>query len=171
MNWADTPEQAAFRAEVRRFIGENFPAGYRPDPDAEQSLEPEDVRGYNWPVDRVSADPERREGARAWAAALAERRWITPHWPAEYGGAGLSSMEEFILHEEMMRARVPTVNGIGAFLLGPTLLAHGTDEQKAEHLPAIARGERTWAQGFSEPGAGSDLAGLRTRAVLSADSR
>jgi hypothetical protein len=171
MNWADTSEQAAFRAEVRRFIGEKFPAGYRPDPDAEQSLEPEDVRGYNWPVDRVSADPERREGARAWAAALAERRWITPHWPAEYGGAGLSSMEEFILHEEMMRARVPTVNGIGAFLLGPTLLAHGTDEQKAEHLPAIARGERTWAQGFSEPGAGSDLAGLRTRAVLSADSR
>jgi hypothetical protein len=75
-------------------------------------------------------------------------------------------MEEFILHEEMMRARVPTVNGIGAFLLGPTLLAHGTDEQKAEHLPAIAHGERTWAQGFSEPGAGSDLAGLRTRAVL-----
>ncbi|MCU1649047.1 MAG: hypothetical protein JWQ60_196 [Pseudonocardia sp.] len=171
MNWADTPEQAAFRAEVRRFIGEKFPAGYRPDPDAEQSLEPEDVRGYNWPVDRVSADPERREGARAWAAALAERRWITPHWPAEYGGAGLSSMEEFILHEEMMRARVPTVNGIGAFLLGPTLLAHGTDEQKAEHLPAIARGERTWAQGFSEPGAGSDLAGLRTRAVLSTDSQ
>ncbi|MDT7566840.1 MAG: hypothetical protein QOG76_5464 [Pseudonocardiales bacterium] len=171
MNWADTPEQAAFRAEVRRFIGEKFPAGYRPDPDAEQSLEPEDVRGYNWPVDRVSADPERREGARAWAAALAERRWITPHWPAEYGGAGLSSMEEFILHEEMMRARVPTVNGIGAFLLGPTLLAHGTDEQKAEHLPAIARGERTWAQGFSEPGAGSDLAGLRTRAVLAADSQ
>jgi alkylation response protein AidB-like acyl-CoA dehydrogenase len=171
MNWADTPEQAAFRAEVRRFIGESFPAGYRPDPDAEQSLEPEDVRGYNWPVDRVSADPERREGARAWAAALAERRWITPHWPAEYGGAGLSSMEEFILHEEMMRARVPTVNGIGAFLLGPTLLAHGTDEQKAEHLPAIARGERTWAQGFSEPGAGSDLAGLRTRAVLSTDSQ
>jgi alkylation response protein AidB-like acyl-CoA dehydrogenase len=63
------------------------------------------------------------------------------------------------------------VNGIGAFLLGPTLLAHGTDEQKAEHLPAIARGERTWAQGFSEPGAGSDLAGLRTRAVLSTDSQ
>jgi alkylation response protein AidB-like acyl-CoA dehydrogenase len=78
-------------------------------------------------------------------------------------------MEEFILHEEMMRARVPTVNGIGAFLLGPTLLAHGTDEQRAEHLPPIARGERTWAQGFSEPGAGSDLAGLRTRAVRDGD--
>jgi len=169
MNWADTPEQAEFRAEVRRFIGEHFPASYRPDPDAEQGLEPEDVRGYNWPVDRLSPDPERRAGARAWADALAGRGWIAPHWPVEYGGAGLSAIEEFILHEEMMRARVPPVNGIGAFLLGPTLLAHGTEEQKAEHLPAIARGERTWAQGFSEPGAGSDLAGLRTRAVLSAE--
>jgi len=166
MNWADSPEQAAFRAEARAFIRDNFPATYTPDELAEQSLEPEDVRGYNWPVDRVSDDPVRAEGARTWAAALAERGWIAPHWPLEYGGAGLSAMEEFILHEEMMRARVPTVNGIGAFLLGPTLLAHGTDAQKAEHLPAIARGERSWAQGFSEPGAGSDLAGLRTRAVL-----
>jgi alkylation response protein AidB-like acyl-CoA dehydrogenase len=169
MNWADTPEQAAFREEVRAFVRDNFPAGYTPDPDAEQSLEPEDVRGYNWPVDRLCDDPGRRAGARAWAAALAERGWITPHWPEEYGGAGLTAMEEFILHEEMMRARVPTVNGIGAFLLGPTLLAHGTDAQRAEHLPAIARGERTWAQGFSEPGAGSDLAGLRTRAVRDGD--
>ncbi|MDN5859395.1 MAG: acyl-CoA dehydrogenase family protein [Pseudonocardia sp.] len=169
MNWADTEDQAAFRAEAREFVTTRFPTGYRPDPDAEQSLEPEDVRGYNWPVDRNSAEPERRDGARAWAAALAERGWITPHWPLEYGGAGLSATEEFILSEEMMRAGVPTVNGIGAFLLGPTLLAHGTAEQKAEHLPPIARGERTWAQGFSEPGAGSDLAGLRTRAVRDGD--
>ncbi|HLU55611.1 MAG TPA: acyl-CoA dehydrogenase family protein [Pseudonocardia sp.] len=169
MNWEDTPEQAAFREEVRAFIRDRFPPGYTPDPDAEQSLEPEDVRGYNWPIDRNSPDPQRREGARAWAAALAERGWIAPHWPVEYGGAGLTAMEEFILHEEMMRARVPTVNGIGAFLLGPTLLAHGTDAQRAEHLPPIARGERTWAQGFSEPGAGSDLAGLRTRAVRDGD--
>ena len=165
MNWEDTPEQAAFRAEVRAFVRERFPTAYTPDPDAEQSLEPEDVWGYNWPVDRNSPDPPRREGALEWAAALAERGWITPHWPVEYGGAGLSAMEEFILQEEMMRARVPTVNGIGAFLLGPTLLAHGTDAQRAEHLPPIARGERAWAQGFSEPNAGSDLAGLRTRAV------
>jgi alkylation response protein AidB-like acyl-CoA dehydrogenase len=169
MNWEDTPDQAAFRAEVRAFVRDRFPATYTPDPDAEQSLEPEDVRGYNWPVDRRSPDPARREGARAWAAALAERGWIAPHWPVEYGGAGLTAMEEFILQEEMMRARVPTVNGIGAFLLGPTLLAHGTDAQRAEHLPPIARGERTWAQGFSEPGAGSDLAGLRTRAVRDGD--
>ncbi|GAA5122331.1 acyl-CoA dehydrogenase family protein [Pseudonocardia adelaidensis] len=169
MNWEDGPDHAAFREEVRAFVRDRFPAAYTPDPDAEQSLEPEDVWGYNWPVDRNSADVARREGAREWAAALAERGWIAPHWPVEYGGAGLSAMEEFILQEEMMRARVPTVNGIGAFLLGPTLLAHGTDAQRAEHLPPIARGERAWAQGFSEPGAGSDLAGLRTRAVRDGD--
>lgn len=169
MNWEDTPEQAAFRQEVRAFVYDRFPPAYAPDPGAEQSLEPEDVWGYNWPADRVSDDPARRDGARAWAAALAERGWITPHWPAEYGGAGLSVLEEFILQEEMMRARVPTVNGIGAFLLGPTLLQHGTGEQRAAHLPPIARGEVTWAQGFSEPGAGSDLASLRTRAVREGD--
>lgn len=165
MNWEDTPEEAAFRDEVRSFIRDRFPTEYRPDLDAEHSLEPEDVWGYNWPVDRVSEDPARRAGARRWAAALSERGWITPHWPAEYGGADLSELQEFILQEEMMRAGVPTVNGIGAFLLGPTLLEYGTDEQRAEHLPAIARGEAVWAQGFSEPGAGSDLAALRTRAV------
>jgi hypothetical protein len=169
VNWEDSPEEAAFRREVRAFIGERFPAGYVADHDDEHSMEPEDVWGYNWPVDRVSDDPVRRDGALQWAKVLADKGWITPHWPREYGGAGLSALLEFVLQEEMMRARVPTVNGIGAFLLGPTLLAHGTDEQKAEHLPRIARGEATWAQGFSEPGAGSDLAGLRTRAVRDGD--
>jgi hypothetical protein len=169
VNWEDSPAAAAFRAEVREFIGERFPAGYVPDHDAEHSMEPEDVWGYNWPADRVSADPARREGARQWAEALADKGWIAPHWPTEYGGAGLSALLEFVLQEEMMRAGVPTVNGIGAFLLGPTLLAHGTNEQQAEHLPRIARGETTWAQGFSEPGAGSDLASLRTRAVRDGD--
>ncbi|WP_280358719.1 acyl-CoA dehydrogenase family protein [Nocardia otitidiscaviarum] len=169
VHWGDTPEQAAFRAEVRAFIAAEFPAEYRPDPDAQHSLEPEDVWGYNWPVDRMSADPDRAAGARRWAAALAARGWVVPHWPEEYGGAGLTAVAEFILHEEMMRAGVPTVNGIGAFLLGPTLIAHGTPEQRAHHLPPIASGERTWAQGFSEPGAGSDLASLRTRAVRDGD--
>ena len=169
MNWEDTPAETAFREEVRAFIGAEFPADYRRDENAEHSLEPEDVWGYNWPLDRVSDDPARRDGAQAWAAALAARGWITPHWPAEYGGAGLDTLREFVLQEEMMRARVPTVNGIGAFLLGPTLLEHGTTEQQAEHLPRIARGECTWAQGFSEPESGSDLASLRTRAVLDGD--
>ncbi|UGY94515.1 acyl-CoA dehydrogenase family protein [Streptomyces gobiensis] len=165
MNWEETPDERDFRHEVRAFARERFPVGYGPDPEAEHSLEPEDVWGYDWPADRLSRDPARRAGARAWAAALAERGWIAPGWPVEYGGAGLSAMREFILREEMMRAGVPTVNGIGAMLLGPTLLEYGTEEQRAAHLPGIARGETTWAQGFSEPGAGSDLASLRTRAV------
>ncbi len=169
MDWKDTPEQERFRTEVRDFIRARFPEGYEPDTEGEQSLEPEDVWGYNWTVDARSGDPDRRKAATEWAAALAERGWAAPHWPEEYGGAGLSPVEELILQEEMMRARVPTVNGIGVFLLGPTLLEHGTDEQKAEHLPKTARGERTWAQGFSEPGSGSDLASLRTRAVREGD--
>lgn len=169
MNWEDSPEEAAFRAQVRAFISESFPAGYVPDHGDEHSMEPEDVWGYNWPADRVAEDPARGDGARQWAKALADKGWIAPHLPREYGGAGLSALLEFVLQEEMMRARVPTVNGIGAFLLGPTLLAHGTAEQKTEHLPRIASGEVTWAQGFSEPGAGSDLASLRTRAVRDGD--
>lgn len=169
MDWDDTAEEAGFRAEVRDFVREHFPSDYVPDADAEHSLEPEDVWGYNWTADRRSADPVRSVAARRWAAALAERGWIAPHWPREYGGAGLGPVEDFILQEEMMRARVPPVNGIGVNLLGPTLLAHGTDEQRARHLPPISSGAVAWAQGFSEPGAGSDLASLRTRAVRDGD--
>ncbi|MDH3315630.1 MAG: acyl-CoA dehydrogenase family protein [Gammaproteobacteria bacterium] len=165
MNWKDTPEQAAFRAEVRQFIRARFPTGYRPDTDTQQSLEPEDVYGYNWAADRRSAEPERRDGAMAWARALGERGWVAPHFPKEYGGAALGAIEDCILQEEMMRARVPAVSGIGVGLLGPTLLTYGAEAQKREHLPHIARGEVAWAQGFSEPGSGSDLASLKTRAV------
>ncbi|KWT63761.1 hypothetical protein ADL21_01380 [Streptomyces albus subsp. albus] len=169
MNWGDTEEEAAFRRSVRRFVRDAFPAAYRPNPHAENGLEPEDVRGYNWPADLRSADATRAAGARAWAAALARRGWIAPRWPHRYGGADLSATRAFILHEEIMRAGKPAVNGLGVFLLGPTLLVHGTAVQKAEHLPPTARGERVWAQGFSEPEAGSDLAGLRTRAVRDGD--
>lgn len=169
MDWKDTPEQAAFREEVRHFIRERFPPSYRADTQGEQSLEPEDVYGFNLAADRGSDDPERRAGAMAWARALAEKGWVAPHWPEEYGGAGLDVFREFILHEEMMRARVPTVNGIGVFLLGPTLLRYGTEAQCREHLPKISSGDVAWAQGFSEPGAGSDLASLRTRAVREGD--
>ncbi|SEP52391.1 acyl-CoA dehydrogenase family protein [Amycolatopsis saalfeldensis] len=165
MNWDDTPAEAAFRTEVRQFIKDSFPAAYSPDVHAEQGLEPEDVRGYDWPADRDCADRARAAGAREWAAALAARGWIASRWPVEYGGAALPVAAEFVLNEELVRAKVPTVNSLGVSLLGPTLLRHGTAAQKATHLPPIARGERTWAQGFSEPDAGSDLAGLRTRAV------
>ncbi len=169
MNWRDTPEQAAFREEVRSFIRDRFPPDYTPDTTGEQSLEPEDVAGYNWIADARSDDPARRKAAMEWAAALNERGWVGSHWPTEYGGAGLGPVEDFILAEEMMRAGVPQVNGIAVNLLAPTLLEHGTEEQKREHLPKIASGEVVWSQGFSETEAGSDLASLRTRAVLDGD--
>ncbi len=169
MDWSDSPEHGAFRDEVRSFIRERFPEGYTPNTRTHQSLEPEDVFGYNWVADRCSEDPARREGAMAWAAALAERGWVAPHWPKEYGGAGLTVAEEHILSEEMARARVPQVNGIGVNLLGPTLIAHGSEEQRKQHLPKILSGEVAWAQGFSEPGAGSDLAALQTSAVREGD--
>jgi alkylation response protein AidB-like acyl-CoA dehydrogenase len=169
IEWTDTPQQASFRRTVREFIRDRFPAAYTPDRTTEFSLEPEDAPGYNWAADRRSADPVRRAAAQQWAEALAQQGWIAPHWPREYGGAGLGVLDEFILHEELMRAGAPTVNGIGAFLLGPTLLVHGTTEQRRAHLPAISSGKIAWAQGFSEPDAGSDLAGLRTRAERRGD--
>ncbi|MCK9485687.1 MAG: acyl-CoA dehydrogenase family protein [Dehalococcoidia bacterium] len=170
MDWADTPEQAAFRREVRDFIRERFPQGYPPDLEAEQSVEPEDIPGYNWPADRISDDPVRRAAAQEWGAALAERGWVAPHWPREYGGGGLGVLEQFIYNEEMANARVPMVGGIGVSLIGPTLIVYGSAEQKSEHLPRILSGEVAWAQGFSEPGAGSDLAALATRADRDGDT-
>ncbi|MEX2375244.1 MAG: acyl-CoA dehydrogenase family protein, partial [Dehalococcoidia bacterium] len=124
----------------------------------------------NWPADRHSEDPERRTAAIAWAEVLAERGWVAPHWPQEYGGAGLSILEQFIFAEEMAEARVPMVGGIGVALVGPTLIAFGSEEQKREHLPRILSGEVIWSQGFSEPEAGSDLANVQMRAVREDDA-
>lgn len=101
---------------------------------------------------------------------MAEQGFTVPTWPKEYGGAGLSSQENQILQAEMRRmsARAPLV-GMGISMIGPALLEFGNDEQKAQHLPKIARGEIWWCQGYSEPNAGSDLAGLQTKAVLDGD--
>jgi alkylation response protein AidB-like acyl-CoA dehydrogenase len=103
---------------------------------------------------------------RAWQARLAEGRWVGIHWPREYGGRGASPLEVAIFNTEYARARAPQpVNRVGINLTGPTLLAHGTDDQKARYLPAILSAEEIWCQLFSEPGAGSDLASLATRAT------
>ncbi len=156
MDWHDTAEQAAFRAEVRALIEEQLPERYR------------DGAG-DWQNDRVSDDPQVRETAQGWVDALAGEGWVAPHWPREYGGAGLSSMEQFIFNQEMSEARAPRTGGRGVGLLGPALIVHGTEEQKREHLPKILSGEVAWAQGYSEPGAGSDLASLQTRAARDGD--
>jgi alkylation response protein AidB-like acyl-CoA dehydrogenase len=110
------------------------------------------------------------EDARVWLSRMAERGWTAPTWPAAYGGGGLAQGQARVLAEEMrdLGCRVP-LKSLGLWMLGPTLLEFGTEEQKREHVTKIARGEIRWCQGFSEPGAGSDLAGLQTRAVRDGD--
>jgi alkylation response protein AidB-like acyl-CoA dehydrogenase len=161
MDWNDNAEQAAFRAQVRGVIETKLPERYR--------RTHEEEGGAGWQSDRKSSDPVAQQAAADWAGALAERGWIAPHWPKQYGGAGLTPMEQFIFKQEMAQAQAPGVGGMGVSLLGPTLIVHGTDEQKAEHLPRILSGEVAWAEGYSEPGAGSDLASLQTRAVKDGD--
>ncbi len=162
MDWNDNPEQAAFRKEVRQFIQNNLPKRYQID---SQGFATE----FGWQADRVSEDQEARQAANDWAGALAKQGWIAPHWPKEYGGAGLSPTEQFIYNMEMAQSGAPGVGGSGVSMIGPTLIVHGTDEQKEQHLSKILSGEVAWAQGYSEPGSGSDLASLQTRAVRDGD--
>lgn len=105
------------------------------------------------------------DAQKIWLERMVAQGWTVPTWPKEYGGAGLSRKEEIVLLQEMKRinARNP-LSSFGIWMLGPALLKFGTEEQKAEHLPPIARGEIRWCQGYSEPGAGSDLASLKTKA-------
>ncbi|NJC33154.1 acyl-CoA dehydrogenase [Sphingomonas jejuensis] len=107
---------------------------------------------------------------RLWLDRMASRGWTVPEWPVAYGGGGLSPEEAKVLKEEMraLGCRSP-LDSFGISMLGPALLKFGNEDQKREHLPKIARGEIRWCQGYSEPGAGSDLAGLQTRAVLDGD--
>ncbi|MCK9494963.1 MAG: acyl-CoA dehydrogenase family protein [Dehalococcoidia bacterium] len=163
MDWSDSPEQAAFRQEVREFIQKELPERYRAGDDGGEGFE------GGWQADRKSDDPVRRDTAMQWADALSKKGWIAPAWPKEYGGAGLSTIEQFIYNQEMAEVAAPMPGGMGVSMLGPTVIVHGTEEQKAEHLSKILSGEVAWAQGYSEPGAGSDLASLQTRAVRDGD--
>ncbi len=104
-----------------------------------------------------------------WIQLLADRGWVTPQWPTEYGGGGLDRKHAAVLMKELKSFKAPIVGGFGISMLGPTLLEFGTEEQKQEFLPRISRHEMRWCQGYSEPGAGSDLASLQTRAVKEGD--
>ena len=163
MDWADTPEQATFRQHVKDVIEAKLPGHYKDL--LAQGLE--DPQG--WIGDRNSDNEALRDAAVEWGDAISAEGWFAPHWPKEYGGAGLSPMEQFIYNMEMAEAGAPSVGGGGVSLLGPTIIVHGTDEQKAKHLSGILSGEVVWAQGYSEPGAGSDLGSLQTRAALDGD--
>jgi alkylation response protein AidB-like acyl-CoA dehydrogenase len=110
-----------------------------------------------------------KESLGKWIQAVAARGWIAPAWPTEYGGGGLDREHAVAVMSTFKKFRAPVVKSFGISMLGPTLLEFGTEEQKQEFLPPIARNEIRWCQGYSEPGAGSDLASLQTRAVLEGD--
>ena len=138
----------AFRSEVRAWLEENCPASCREPVDGSPRRAP-------LPSDLV-----------LWRRRMGDRGFVCPAWPTEYGGGGLGATEARVVAEELRRIGAePASSGFGVSMLGPVLLEHGTPAQKREHLPPIARGEIQWCQGYSEPGAGSDLASLQTRAV------
>lgn len=153
MDLAPSPAEAQLRLEVRSWLQENLPWEYgRGLPPRFETLEEEVAFG------------------RTWQNQLAQGRWVGVPWPTQYGGRGAGPVEHFIVTEELARARAPELVGrIGINLVGPTLLAHGTDEQKQRWLPSIPPAEHIWCQLFSEPGAGSDLAAITTRAKMKGD--
>ena len=149
MDLTFTPEQEAFRTEVRSFFDENLPRGLK-----------DKVRLGK----RLSkADFEQ------WHGILNARGWLAPNWPANYGGAEWDAVQRMIFEEEMCLAHAPRVVPFGLTMLGPVLLKFGTEEQKQRFLPRILSGDDWWCQGYSEPGAGSDLAQVKTRAELDGD--
>ena len=144
-----TDEQKAFRQEVRSWLEKHVPEK---------------------PLASFDASREGFEAHRAWERVLADGRWGMVTWPESYGGRGLDLIQWLIFEEEYYRAGAPLrVNQNGIFLLGPTLMEYGTDEQKARFLTAMASGDEIWAQAWSEPQAGSDLASVRATAVLEGD--
>jgi hypothetical protein len=149
MNLDFSAEDIAFRDEVRAFIAENYPA---------------ELRGKQDEGDELS-----KEDFLSWHKVLAKKGWVAPAWPVEYGGTGWSQTQRYIWSEETARADCIRLMPFGLAMVGPVIYAFGTPEQKAHFLPRILSGEDWWCQGYSEPGAGSDLASLRTKAVRDGD--
>ena len=151
MPTVDSFELGTFRAETRAWLEANCPLSMRT-----RMLEGEEINGGN---KRRSTNPD----AHLWLLAMAEKGWTVPTWPVEFGGAGLSKEAFVVLIDELQRINArPPLGGMGVSMIGPTLLEYGSNEQKEEHLRPIARGDLAWCQGYSEPGAGSDLASLQT---------
>ena len=152
MDFHFTEAQEKLRSDIRAFLAENLPEDFEESP-----------VGTEW-----SGDRDEYETAREFNKRLAERGWLTAHWPKEYGGSA-TIMEQVVLREEISYRRAPILNANGLNMLGPVLMLYGTEEQKRRHLPGIAGCDVMWAQGYSEPNAGSDLASLQTRAVRDGD--
>lgn len=148
-----------FRLETRAWLEENCPAAMREPVRSEKDA----TWGGRNPT---YAHPDQK----VWMDRMAARGWTVPDWPRDYGGGGLSAAQTKVLREEMARLRCRNpLNSFGISMLGPALLKYGTEAQKLDHLPKIARGEIRWCQGYSEPNAGSDLAGLQTSAEDAGD--
>ena len=144
-----SPEEIAFQQEVRTFIAENYPENLRSVQDEGHDLSKEDFL--------------------SWHRILAKKGWIAPAWPVEYGGTGWTATHRFIWSEELAAADCVGTMPFGLSMVGPVIYTFGTPEQKAQFLPGILSGDDWWCQGYSEPGAGSDLASLRTKAVRDGD--
>ncbi len=160
-NLDDTPEEAAFRAEARAWLEAN----------AEPRSAGDDTGSYfTLADDSPEADRRHVETCKRWQRRLFDAGWAGITWPKEYGGRGGAPWQQRIWNQEQARFKVDTgVFAVGIGMVGPTLIAHGTEEQKQRYLEPMLRGEEVWCQLFSEPGAGSDLAGLGTRAVRDGD--
>ena len=146
-----TPQEEAFRAEVRAFLAEKLP----------ERLSSKVAEGKHL----TKADMEE------WHAVLNERGWLANHWPEQYGGPGWSAVEKFIFENESAIAHAPRIVPFGVNMLGPVLIKYGNEAQKAYWLPRILNGDDWWCQGYSEPGAGSDLAAVKTMAVRGTDEQ
>jgi alkylation response protein AidB-like acyl-CoA dehydrogenase len=151
MQIALAPEDLAFREEVRAFLAEK--------------LTP-DLREQTRRQAGVFSEPEVN---RRWHGILYEQGWIAPSWPREYGGTGWTPVQKYIWDTELAEAGAPALPAMGLQMCGPVLMGHGTEEQKAYHLPRILSGESYWCQGYSEPQSGSDLASLQCRAERDGD--
>ena len=149
MDLAFSKDDLAFRDEVRRFIAENYPAQLHDK--------------------RLSEDAFEKDDYLAWHRILAKQGWVAPGWPKEYGGPGWTPTQKYIWSEEQARADTIPILPFGINMVSPVIYTFGTPEQKAKFLPATLNGDIWWCQGYSEPGAGSDLASLRTRAVRDGD--
>ena len=159
MSDSATQDLDTFRRETRAWLEANCPADMRTPAD--------DDEDRCWGGRNATFSSP---GQKTWLEVMAARGWTAPMWPKQYGGGGLSRDEAKVLREEMraLNCRAP-LDSFGLWMLGPALLHYGNEEQKQEHLPKIVRGEIRWCQGYSEPGAGSDLASLQTKAVDAGD--
>jgi alkylation response protein AidB-like acyl-CoA dehydrogenase len=154
MDFNLSEQEEAFRDEVRAWLKKSLPKGW----------------AGRRPSAGSSRAPERIQFLKDWAKKLYDEGWAGIAWPKEYGGRGATLMEQIIFNEEMARARAPEhINVIGLSMAGPTIIAHGTEEQKKRFLPKILSAEEIWCQGFSEPNAGSDLANVQMRAERDGD--